>query len=174
MYNEEEHGKWIPGYEGMYSVTTDGDVWSFKRWRGFGGARKLSPTPARKRGGYPLVHLYPEGRKRVCRAVHVLVMLTYVGPRPEGMETCHNNGNPLDCRLSNLRYDTSTENNLDIKRNGRKIGPKMRFDDRTAKRIKFLLKKGGPLGFQSELARKYGLHCSTLSDIKRGKIWKDV
>lgn len=173
MHDEKIHGKWIPGYEGRYSVTTEGEVWSFRRCR-CSSARRLNPTPAKRRGSYPLVHLYGDGKKRVCRAVHILVMLTYVGPRPEGMEICHNNGDPLDCRLSNLRYDTSTENNFDIKKHGRQLGPRRRFDDATAKKIKTLLKRGGPLGFQSELSRRYGLHSSTLSGIKRGKIWKDV
>lgn len=46
-------------------------------------------------------------------AVHRLVMAAFVGPCPDGIEVCHNNGNPADNRLSNLRYGTHSENQLD-------------------------------------------------------------
>jgi hypothetical protein len=50
--------------------------------------------------------------------VHQLVLEAFVGPRPRGMESCHNNGNQTDNRLVNLRWDTKSENNLDRVRHG--------------------------------------------------------
>lgn len=50
--------------------------------------------------------------------VHRLVMAAFVGPCPDGMVVCHNNGNGLDNRLDNLRYDTQSENMNDTKRHG--------------------------------------------------------
>ena len=41
---------------------------------------------------------------------HVLVLESFVGPRPEGMHCCHNNGIPDDNRLVNLRWDTPKNN----------------------------------------------------------------
>lgn len=36
-----------------------------------------------------------------------------MGPCPKGEEVCHRNGNKTDCRLSNLRYGTHSENYAD-------------------------------------------------------------
>lgn len=43
--------------------------------------------------------------------VHALVMLTFVGPRPDSHDIDHNNGDKHDNRLSNLQYMTRKENN---------------------------------------------------------------
>lgn len=46
-------------------------------------------------------------------------MLTaFVGPRPDGMVTCHNDGNPANNNLSNLRWDTQSNNQLDAVKHG--------------------------------------------------------
>lgn len=55
---------------------------------------------------------------RTTRYVHQLVLEAFVGPRPPGMECCHNNGNGLDNRPENLRWDTSSSNKLDLTRHG--------------------------------------------------------
>jgi hypothetical protein len=47
------------------------------------------------------------------RKVHRLVLETFVGPCPDGMECCHNNGDPADNRLENLRWDTLSSNAYD-------------------------------------------------------------
>ena len=44
---------------------------------------------------------------------HRAVLETFVGPCPPGMEGCHNNGNPADNRLENLRWDTRQNNMID-------------------------------------------------------------
>ena len=52
------------------------------------------------------------------RRIHLLVMLAFVGPRPEGLETRHFDGNHLNNSLENLRYGTSSENSMDEVRHG--------------------------------------------------------
>jgi len=44
------------------------------------------------------------------RRVHRIVMETFVGPLPPGMETNHIDGNKLNNNLTNLEYVTHTEN----------------------------------------------------------------
>jgi hypothetical protein len=53
-------------------------------------------------------------RDRLTSArVHRLVLEAFVGPCPEGMVGCHNDGDPLNNRLDNLRWDTPSNNERD-------------------------------------------------------------
>lgn len=58
-----------------------------------------------------------DGRERLAN-VHTLVLETFVGPRPQGMEACHANDDPTDNRLVNLRWDTHRSNTRDEVANG--------------------------------------------------------
>lgn len=51
-------------------------------------------------------------------SVHGLVAAAFIGPRPEGMQVCHNDGDKLNNRRENLRYDTASENVRDSVRHG--------------------------------------------------------
>lgn len=96
----------IPGFPG-YEITDDGRVWSVKT-----GAFLKSFV---NKHGYRLVALY-HGGKRHIRKVHRLVLEAFVGPCPEGVECCHNNGDPSDNRLENLRWDTHAANHAESSR----------------------------------------------------------
>lgn len=62
--------------------------------------------------GYKHVTLFVAGRNTRF-AVHGLVLTAFVNPRPAGLQGAHNNGNPSDNRLENLRWATPTENYAD-------------------------------------------------------------
>lgn len=47
------------------------------------------------------------------KTVHPLVARAFIGERPEGLDTCHNDGNPSNNHIDNLRYDTRRNNLLD-------------------------------------------------------------
>jgi hypothetical protein len=51
--------------------------------------------------------------------LHRLILLAFVGEPPPGYECCHNNDDPSDNRLENLRWDTRTQNIQDAIRHGR-------------------------------------------------------
>jgi hypothetical protein len=99
----------IPNWGGYYSASDAGRIWS--RY----SERVLKPYPRPE--GHLLVDLRYNGARRVVR-VHRLVLETFVGPCPDGMEACHANGDPADNRLVNLRWDTRRSNNLDRVRHG--------------------------------------------------------
>lgn len=50
--------------------------------------------------------------------VHRLVLELFVGPRPEGLEGCHGDGNRANNLLSNLRWGTPESNWEDRRRAG--------------------------------------------------------
>lgn len=61
--------------------------------------------------GHLYVELYSPRRRA---AVHRLVLEAFVGPPEDGEECCHNNGEPQDNRLVNLRWDSRSANIFDM------------------------------------------------------------
>lgn len=117
--------KRILGLEGYY-ITTTGVVLS--RWKtrgrkvGKGVEKYLSDTmralkPHKDKRGYARVALYLDGVSKTYQ-VHRLVLETFIGPCPEGMECLHIDGNPENNDISNLRWGTHYENVQDAKRHG--------------------------------------------------------
>lgn len=174
-HDESVHGSLIPRYKGLYSVTKDGQVWSLLGLL----PREILSSP-NVVSGYPTVTLTgPEKGARTTHTVHSLIMEAYVGPRPEGMEVCHNNGDPADCRLANLRYDTPLENKADMVRHGRSNrgdrSPMAKIDSKMARMIKIhLLQMTGVRGEQRSLARRLGVSEQLICDIKMGRRWDHV
>lgn len=120
---QAEQWRDIPTWETRYQVSDQGRVRSKDIRTTDKNGRKWNKTGTihgthKKRNGYVYVNLKAAPRKQ-RRYVHQLVLEAFVGPRPEGAEACHNNGNRADNRLENLRWDTVSENRLDIKRMGR-------------------------------------------------------
>lgn len=86
----------IPGYEGLYSINTDGQIFSVRY-------PKILKT-SKDKGGYLQLRIRGNnGRASTCR-VHRLVMITFVGPLEKGYEVDHKNRIRTDNRLENLRY----------------------------------------------------------------------
>lgn len=108
-----ESWKDVPGYEGVYQVSTEGRVRSLPGWHRAGRVKKLTVSAI----GYPVVNM---GHNNVCY-VHELVALAFLGPRPKGAEICHGDGDPTNNRPENLRYDSHSENERDKIRYGGKF-----------------------------------------------------
>ena len=114
---------WTPigGWEGLYEAHPDGLIRSLDRvsimrasrrsksYKQLKKGRVLKPNP---RGRYLAVNLVDRGRKRGAY-VHLLIAETFIGPRPLGLETCHNDGDLANNAASNLRYATHSENMRD-------------------------------------------------------------
>lgn len=117
--------RWEPvnGHEGSYEVSSHGRVRSVDRVVTYSNGQvhsykgKVLRAGLNKRGGYPLVNLHTQGKGQ-SRTVHSLVAEAFIGPRPEGMEVCHNDGDPANNHLDNLRYGTHSDNSLDQLRHG--------------------------------------------------------
>lgn len=88
----------------LYEVSDLGRVRSFAR---SSEGKILRPKKAGK--GYRAVCL---GRRNY-RYIHRLVLQSFVGECPEGMEGCHGDGDKANNSLENLRWDYPSENNRD-------------------------------------------------------------
>lgn len=119
----------IPGHSG-YEVSDLGRVRSVDRvvqtvrgpWRYKGKLLDYKPSAMRRdqadrsdHGGYVMVRFRYKGP---LQYVHRLVLEAFVGPCPESMEGCHNNGDKSDNRLENLRWDTRSSNSFDAMKHG--------------------------------------------------------
>lgn len=121
----------LPEHDG-YRVGSDGSVWSC--WQKFGilgkgGAFSIKTSQWKRlsgslnQDGYLRVKIKTASGSRIERLVHQLVLFAFVGPRPAGCESCHNNGIKTDNRRENLRWGTPSENQQDAVRHGtRKTG----------------------------------------------------
>lgn len=113
----------VPGYDDGYEVSDLGRVRSIDRWvHQSNGVRRLFKGKVLRDRPFPATGHRQVSLKRNSVGetfkVHRLVMMAFVGPRPDGMQVCHNNGIPDDNRLSNLRYDTASANVRDAVRHG--------------------------------------------------------
>ena len=107
----------IPGYEGYYEVSDHGNVRSLNRWvlRADGRSHHYSGNPLVQsvdRDGYRFVKLNRDGKRR-CKFVHRLVVEAFIGPVPEGLVCCHNDNDPSNNHLTNIRVDTQSSNLMD-------------------------------------------------------------
>lgn len=177
---KQEIWKPVANYPG-YEVSDHGRVRSYYVNASRGGYhggfhRVLTETPQRimkastnKR--YPKICLFINGR---CWSVlvHRLVLEAFIGPRPSGMVTCHNDGNAYNNHLDNLRYDTMRENNLDITRHGhRKPNYKgRRFSPEQAEQIRVQRANGATW---AELARTWHIGPEPIAHICIGQTYKD-
>ncbi len=60
----------------------------------------------------------PEGKRYQTFRVHRLILETFVGPCPEGMECRHLDGNPANNCLNNIAWGTREQNIEDNRKNG--------------------------------------------------------
>lgn len=114
--------RWLPvsGYEGCYDVSDLGRV---RSWRRSGAPNLFRDVPFVLKSntntgtGYLTVTLCKDGGKATTN-VHQMVMAAFVGPRPDGQQVRHLDGNRTNARLLNLAYGTASENMHDTIRHG--------------------------------------------------------
>lgn len=98
----------VPGYEGLYEVSDQGNVASLNYNRT--GMRQLM-KPNIDSKGYLVVVLWKDGKMKY-RKVHQLVAMAFLEHVPNGYEVVvdHINFDPADNRLDNLQLLSSRQN----------------------------------------------------------------
>ena len=99
----------VPGYEGLYAVTSDGCVWAYEKTRlRTYAARWLKQHP--NEDGYMLATLCDNGKRRTFKT-HQIVALAWISPQPTpAHEVNHKNGVKSENRADNLEWTTRREN----------------------------------------------------------------
>ncbi len=176
--------RWLPvvGFEGRYEVSDLGRVRSLDHicyqriGRGKTPDRRVAKAvwgrvlkPGRGSHGYLTINI-----ERKSHCIHVLVLNAFVGPCPDGMEACHNNGIKLDICLTNLRWDTPKANTHDSIIHGAMVlGEQRRQAKLTGTSAKHIRALKGIIS-QSSLARHFGVSPAAVQAVHDGRTWKHV
>lgn len=115
--------------------------------------------------GYRGVSMRIDGKAR-RELIHRIVLMAFVGPEPANMQGCHNDGNPANNALSNLRWDTIPSNMADKKSHGTWNGgmknPAVKFPDDLVDAI-----RSGRMTYAEAADR--GVSCTHFNNILAGR-----
>ncbi len=161
------------GFPG-YMISDLGHIMSMRQG---GKPVRLRPSAQRNRNGkimrMQILLRSSAGVWAMVRA-HTLVLTAFVGPRPEGMQCCHGDGNAANNRLPNLRWDTPASNRLDSSIHGTEphgdSHHKSTITAVDAERINDLIRGGYNACI---IARWIGCSRGTVRGIVEGRTWKD-
>ena len=117
----------VPSYEGRYQISNYGRLRSLDRFvehppcsKSLSGHCRFQPgkviAGSVDRDGYRQYILYPETKRYFA---HTLVLLAFIGPKPQKLEVRHLDGNPKNNFVRNLKYGTTKENAQDRELHGR-------------------------------------------------------
>lgn len=160
-----------------YFVSRDGQIYS--GWRRSDSAviqwfpdGPLKPIKAYRTGKeriYLACTLRTDGKSIRCY-VHRVTYESFKGDIPKGFHVCHNDGNPRNNCLDNLRCATLKENEQDKIKHGTsqhgENNPSAKLTNAQAEEIISLRKSGEKL---KAIAEKYGIRESTVSRICNGQ-----
>lgn len=99
--------EWREVFDGNYEVSSAGRMRRATPGRGTHAGRLLAPI--RMAIGYLKVHPVVNG-KNVQTYLHHIVALAFLGPKPDGYEVNHIDGDKGNAEASNLEYVTHLEN----------------------------------------------------------------
>jgi hypothetical protein len=185
--NGTNNEEWRPvvGYEGLYEVSSTGDVRSLDKYipcgyesRGKRLQRGKILKPYLNAHGYYTVALCNGGPKKEqrTRSVHQIVTEAFVGPRPsESHGVNHKDGNKANNDARNLEWVTAAENTKHAQASGLILqGEKIstsKLTESDVRKIRHLRNQGAPL---LEIAQRFGVAESTACQIALHRTWKHV
>lgn len=167
-----EEWRSIEGFPG-YEVSDLGNV---RCWRPR-NARAGKPSQPRAvqhtfTHGYAYVSMSIDGVV-ARRRVHLLVLETFVGPKPDGMVGRHvNDKDRANCRLDNLAWGTPTQNQADRKVHGTHLcGTAVKTAKLTDEQAASIYAASGTM---ESIGEAHGVSRHTVGLIKAGRSWKHV
>jgi NUMOD4 motif/HNH endonuclease len=163
----------VVGYEGLYQVSNDGQI----RRHVDSGVRNYGTWPGRilkqrtDEKGYWYVCL-PFHK---LRWIHRIVAAAFIGPRPDGYQLNHKDGNKDNNHVTNLEYCTPMENishaiNSGLRDTNGEANGNGKLTTELVREIRSLQ---GTLS-QRGIAKRYGITKTTVGAIHKRKIWRHV
>jgi len=166
----------VPGYEGRYDVSADGQIMRVKHVHGATPGRLIGQH-VDARGYYRVTLL--GGHRGTARSffIHRLVAAAFLGPRPEGLQVNHKDGNKSNNTVGNLEYVTPMQNIHHAERMG--LRPKAKGQDHGMAKlteadvleIRRRRAAGEPL---ATIANDFNVTDGRVSVIARRKVWRHL
>lgn len=163
---EDETWRDIPGYEGHYQASNQGNVRRIDEKARRDG-KPLRPGSVGPKHIHFRVSLLSNGKKNY--SVHRLVALAFLGPIPDDCDVHHINGNPTDNRPANLQYlDKAIHRSLHNHGEGHGMAVLSESD---VLEIRARLAQGC---HHLDLAQQYGVNEGTIRAIHVRRSWKHL
>lgn len=179
---------WLPvvGYEGLYEVSSRGQVRGFARllansqgimrnWP----ARVLKPQPDSR--GYTQVTLYcPNKGKKTLKIYRLVAEAFHTSQMKKGSEVNHIDGNKLNNTAQNLEWVTRLENSRHAWKNN--LVP-VRYGQETAgakltnaevQQIRSRYRRYGKENSAVSLAKEFNVTRQAIADIIHNKTWRQI
>ena len=158
----------IIGFEGLYSINKNGQVWSHPKKNGTSPRSGfwLKPLPL-KNTGYLRVCLTIKS-KRYWKYIHRLVALTFIELVPGKNLVNHKDGIKTNNRVDNLEWANHSDNLNHAYAIGTNKSPTLKKEQ--VIEIKKLYKQGGIT--QIELAKMFNTSQALVSKLTRGEVYK--
>lgn len=163
----------IPGFR-CYCINSIGNVWTVLVDKNTVG-NKWSQIRVTCEDRYPALWLISDNRKSVKRCIHHLMLMIFVGPRPNGMLALHKDDNPKNNNIDNLRWGTRRDNWLDCRNNGlAPVGEKAKNSVLTDKQVKMIRDLLLDKFSVRHIAMIFNTSQGAISRISNGKGWKHL
>lgn len=164
--------KAIPGWPG-YEVSDEGVVVSYKKTCSYELSKvpKIMKSTVDPKTGYERVKLRNKYSQKFF-SVHVLVLTTFVGPRPEGCEGSHLDDVRTNNVLTNLLWETKQANTDRRRRYKGVANPNVKLTDELVLEIRMRYATGRIS--QEALGKEYGVHQTMISNIVRKDFWTHI
>lgn len=175
-----EQWKIVAGFTG-YEVSSHGWVRTYRPVNGRGPflrePREINPRAITGKP-YLRVTLTNNDGRQVTRRVHILVLETFIGPRPtQEHQTRHLDGNHKNNRLDNLLWGTVQENSDDRLAHGTQVrGEKVGIAKLTEQQVQEI-KAAIPFwkkGMATSFANKFGVGRTAITEIRKNNTWRHV
>lgn len=152
----------IEGQPGYY-VSRDGWIWSNR-------ANRVIVGTLCGQMGYRAIQ-FPDGSRRY---IHEIVCTTFHGPRPDGQQVRHLNGDRSDNRADNLAWGTKAQNEADRIAHGTTArgerNPQAKLDRAAVKAMRDVRKQTG--ASYSTIAAQFNVSTMTAHRAITGATWQ--
>ena len=177
----QEKLKDIPGYEGLYAITSDGRVWTYpKKWKtGLGTVRSHNGKFMKSnKDSYGYLQLdLAKNKIKHKYLIHHLVAFAFISSHPKNEVINHKNGVKTDNRVVNLEWVSCGENIRHAVKNGLRPGPageKQWNSVLKEKDIPIIRKMYGDGVDQPTIAKLFNVTRYAISAIICGRSWKHI
>jgi len=167
----DEIWKTIP-YATEYAVSSFGRIKRIVGRERCQAGKIIKSSLAGSRRNYVYVGFVHNDGIRRTKGVHVVMLEVFIGPKPEGHEGAHIDGNSLNNVIGNLAWKTPKQNSADRTiHNTQTRGERYGLAKLTADKVRLIRSASGS---QAAIGRRFGISQSMVWKVRSRKCWDHV